>query len=158
MEIKKWHLAQLNIGKMVGMDITDPVMKYFVDQLDEVNALAENSKGFVWRLKDDNNNATSINPFGDQQIIVNMSVWESIEDLESFVYKGRHVDVLRRRKEWFSKMKFYMAMWYVPAGVIPTTQEAIDKLHYLEINGPSPDAFDFKQRFTPPSETTKEKI
>lgn len=154
MEIGKWHLAQINIAKMIGANISDPLMKDFVDQLDEVNAAAEESKGFVWRLKDDNNNATSINPFEDEQLIVNMSVWESIEDLYAFVYNGRHVEVLKRRKDWFSKMKLFMVMWYVPAGIIPTVEEAKQRLHYLEINGPSPYAFDFKQRFAPVGEFT----
>ena len=150
MQSKQWHLAQLNIATMLGSDISDPVMKDFVNALDAVNAVAENSPGFVWRLKDDSNNATNINPFGDSRIIVNMSVWESIEDLEAFVYKSQHADVLRRRKEWFSKMKLYMVMWYVPAGTVPSIDEAKSKLYQLESNGPSPHAFDLRNRFSPP--------
>src|SRR5215213_369341 len=147
MQTMKWHLAQINIGRMVGANINDPVMKDFVDRLEEVNAVAEKSKGFVWRLKDDNNNATSIKAFDDDQLIVNMSVWESIEDLEAFVYKSSHVEVLRRRKEWFSKMRFYMVMWYLPAGNVPTLEEAKTRLEYLEKNGSSLYAFDFKSKF-----------
>lgn len=152
MQATDWHLAQINIGRMIGANINDPVMKDFVDMLDEVNEVAEKSKGFIWRLKDENNNATDIKAFDDDRLIVNMSVWKSIEDLEAFVYKSRHVDVLRRRKEWFSKMKFYMAMWYLPAGTIPTLEEAKKRLLHLEQNGPSAFAFDFKQRFSSPSE------
>lgn len=132
------------------------MMKDFVDRLDEVNAVAEKSQGFVWRLKDDNNNATSIKAFDDDQLIVNMSVWESIEDLEAFVYKGSHVEVLRRRKEWFSKMKFYMVMWWVPAGHVPSLEEAKKRLEYLEQNGPLEYAFDFKKRFAPPENIVAE--
>jgi len=83
-----WHLAQLNIARMIGVNIDDPIMSKFVAQLDEVNALAEGSPGFVWRLKDDSNNATSINPYNDNQIIVNLSVWQTLEDLRKFVYSG----------------------------------------------------------------------
>ena len=151
MQTTEWHLAQINIGRMIGANINDPVMKDFVDLLDEVNEVAEKSKGFIWRVKDEGNNATNIKAFDDEQLIVNMSVWESIEDLEMFVYKSRHVDVLRRRKEWFSKMKFYMAMWYVPAGTMPTLEETKERLLHLEQYGPSAFAFDFKQRFSPPS-------
>jgi len=152
MQTIEWHLAQINIGRMVGATINDPVMKDFVDLLDEVNEVAEKSKGFVWRLKDDENNATNIKAFDDERMIVNMSVWENVEDLETFVYKSRHVDVLRRRKEWFSRLRFYMVMWWIPAGTIPTLEEAKKRLLHIEQNGPSPFAFDFKCRFAPPSE------
>jgi len=152
MQATKWHLAQINIGRMIGTGINDPVMKHFVERLEEVNAVAEKSKGFVWRLKDDSNNATGIKAFDDDQLIVNMSVWGSIEDLEAFVYKGSHVEVLRRRKEWFSRMKFYMVMWYVRAGTVPTLEEAKTRLEYLEKNGSSLYAFDFKSKFAAPVE------
>lgn len=84
---------------MIGSDINDPIMKEFVEQLNELNALAEQSKGFVWRLKDENNNATEFKVFEDRQVITNMSVWKSIEHLEAFVYNGRHVEVMRRRRK-----------------------------------------------------------
>ena len=147
MQTIEWHLAQINIGRMVGATINDPVMKDFVDLLDEVNEVAEKSKGFVWRLKDDENNATNIKAFDDERMIVNMSVWENVEDLETFVYKSHHVDVLRRRKEWFSRLRFYLVMWWIPAGTIPTLEEAKKRLLYIEQNGPSPFAFDFKCKF-----------
>lgn len=152
MILPEFHLAQINIGKILGASINDAFMKDFVDQLDEVNALAEESKGFIWRLKDDANNATGIKAFDDDQIIVNMSVWETVEDLEAFVYNGRHLDVLKRRKEWFSRLKMFLALWWIPAGSIPTIEEAKNRLLHLEQNGPSAFAFDFKKRFGPPSE------
>jgi hypothetical protein len=136
---------------MIGSDINDPVMKQFVEQLDEVNALAEQSEGFVWRLKDENNNATELKVFDDPQVITNMSVWESIEHLEAFVYNGRHVQVMRRRKEWFHKMKLYMALWYLPAGTVPTIDDAKKRLEHLEQHGSTAFAFDFKKRFSPPT-------
>jgi hypothetical protein len=146
-----WHLAQINIGKITGVTINDPVMARFVAQLEEVNSLAEGSKGFVWRLKDENNNATHFNPFGDERIIVNMSVWETMEDLIAFVFKGRHAEVLRDRKEWFVNFgKPFTAFWYVPSGHIPTVEEAIERLTFLQENGPSEFAFDFKTRFPVP--------
>ena len=147
-----FHLAQINIGKILGASMNDPVMKDFVDQLDEVNALAEESKGFIWRLKDEANNATSIRAFDDDQVIVNMSVWQTAENLEAFVYSGRHLEVLKRRKEWFSRLKMFMALWWIPAGSVPTIEEAKKRLLHLEENGPSAFAFDFKKRFAPPSE------
>jgi len=146
----QWQLAQLNIGRIVGAHMQDPVMQTFVDLLDHINALAESSPGFVWRLKDDNNNATSLNPFGDDRVIVNMSVWESLEALEKYVYKSQHFEVLKRRKEWFEKFgKPFMVLWYVPAGHRPTVEEAIQKLTQLQESGPSPAAFTFRERFSP---------
>src|SRR5688572_26113860 len=101
MNEKVWHLAQINIGRIIGETIEDPVMAKFVAQLDEVNALAEGSPGFVWRLKDEGNNATSFNPYNDNRIIVNLSVWETLDDLTNYVYHGRHAEVLRSRRDWF---------------------------------------------------------
>ena len=92
---KKYQLAQINISRMIGVNINDPIMKEFVDNLDKVNNLAEQSEGFVWRLKDENNDATSFNPYNDEQVIINISVWQSIASLETFVYKTVHTDFLK---------------------------------------------------------------
>lgn len=149
------QLAQINIARMKGVDINDPIMKEFVENLDKVNAEAEASEGFVWRLKEDNNNATSLNPYGDEQVIVNISVWESIEALERFMYKTSHVHFLRRRKEWFQKFgKAYTAMWWIKAGQYPTVQEAVDKLDLLQKNGATEQVFDFKNKFSAPEAKT----
>ena len=107
----KWHLAQINIAKMIGATINDPIMEKFVAQLNEVNSLAEGSPGFVWRLKDDTNNATNINPYHDDRIIVNMSVWESLEHLKLFVYQGRHAEVLRKKRDWFVNNIYTLDRW-----------------------------------------------
>ena len=150
-----WHLAQINIARMIGVNINDPVMAKFVAQLDEVNALAEGSPGFVWRLKDENNNATNLNPYNDDRIIINLSVWQTLEDLQKFVYQGRHTEVLRSRKDWFVNFgKPFTTLWYVPAGHKPTVEEATDRLKSLQEQGPTPYAFDFKTRFPKPSGVT----
>lgn len=149
--MNNFQLAQINIGRIQGINIDDPVMKEFVDNLETVNKLAESSQGFIWRLKDDANNATNINPYNDQRVIINLSVWATIEDLENFVYRTSHSAFLKRRKEWFQPFgKVYAAMWWVPAGQFPTVREAIEKLEYLEENGPSDIVFDYKHKFPKP--------
>ena len=151
--MSKYQLAEINIARMKGVDINDPIMQEFVDNLDKVNAVAESSNGFVWRLKDDNNNATSLNPYNDEQVIINISVWETIESLEHFMYKTFHTEFLKRRKEWFQTFgKAYTAMWWIEAGKYPTMQEAVDKLDYLQKNGASTVVFDFKHKFPQPVE------
>lgn len=150
--MRKFHIAEINIAKMKGVDINDPIMKEFVENLDCVNQIAEKSEGFVWRLKDENNNATSINPYNDERIIINVSVWESIETLENFMYRTFHSDFLKRRKEWFSAYgTAHTAMWWILAGNLPTVQEAVDKLDFLQKNGASPNSFDFRTKFPAPS-------
>lgn len=152
MEENNWHLAQINVAKMIGVNIDDPVMAKFVGQLDEVNALAEGSPGFVWRLKDESNNATSLNPYHDNQIIINISVWESLEALQKFVYHGRHAEVLRGRKDWFVNFgQPFTTLWYIPAGHTPTVEEATNRLKSLQEHGPTAYAFDFKNRFPKPT-------
>jgi hypothetical protein len=142
-----YHVAQVNIGRMLG-PIDDPVMADFVARLDEINALSEKSPGFIWRLIGEENNATSLRPYEDEMIIINMSVWKNSDSLYQFTYYSDHVQVFRRRREWFSKMETYLALWYVPTGHIPTPQEAKEKLEYLEQHGPTPFAFTFRQPFT----------
>jgi hypothetical protein len=145
----KFNLAQLNIARMLA-PIDSPVMADFVANLDRINSLAEKSKGFVWRLKDDSNNATSIKVFDDDFLIVNMSTWESVDALFEYVYKSDHIEVFKRRAEWFEKMHdMHMVLWYVPAGATPTVAEAVERLTYLRSNGETPYAFSFKKRFSP---------
>lgn len=141
-------LAQLNIAKMLDT-IDSPLMADFVKNLDPINELAENSKGFVWRLKDDTNNATSIKVYDDDFIIVNMSVWKSIDELYDYVYYSPHVEIFKRRKEWFERMeKKFMCLWYVPENQMPTVADAIERLNYLREHGDTPYAFGFKKRFS----------
>jgi hypothetical protein len=148
----KYHIAEINIAKMKGVDINDPIMKEFMENLDRVNEIAESSEGFVWRLKDESNNATNLNPYDDEQILINVSVWESIEQLENFMYKTFHSDFLKRRKEWFLAYgTAHTAMWWVSAGHLPSLQEAVDKLEYLQKHGASLESFDFRNKFAAPT-------
>lgn len=138
-------IAQLNIAKMLG-PIDSPVMADFVNNLDRINALAENSNGFVWRLTGEEDNATAIQVFDDTSIIINMSVWENVESLKEYVYKTAHVEIMKRKNEWFSKMEsMHMVLWSIPEGHVPTPLEAKDRLAYLNENGESEYAFTFKR-------------
>ena len=146
-----FQLAQINVARMKGTSINDPVMQEFVDNLDTMNTLAEQSEGFIWRLKDESDHATYFNPYNDEQIIVNISVWTSTEALAHFVYKTSHTDFLKRRKEWFHKFgKAYVAMWWIPAGQYPTIEDAVRKLDHLQKYGPSPEVFDFRNKYPHP--------
>ena len=149
--MKKYHVAQLNIAKMT-VDIDDPIMKDFVDNLDKVNSIADNSPGFVWRLETEEGDATSIRVFEDNLMLVNMSVWESIEHLKNFVYQSFHTEILKRKKEWFNKFEgMHQVLWWVPAGTLADVDEARARLNYLQQHGESEVAFSFRQSF-PPSE------
>lgn len=149
-------LAQLNIARMkFGMD--SPEMADFVEALDPVNASADLSPGFVWRLQDENGNATEQLIWDDPRWLVNMSVWEDLESLKAFVRSERHVAVMSRRREWFSAMaEAYVVLWWVPAGHRPTVPEAQARLEKLRAEGPSPEAFSFARPFPPPAEQSAE--
>lgn len=144
-----FHLAQVNIA-LPREPLESDLLREFVEALDPINALADASPGFVWRLQGEGGNATSVRAFGDDRLIVNMSVWQSIEALRSFVYTSGHVGVMRRRREWFDRIETYMALWWVPAGRIPTLPEAEERVTLLRALGPSPDAFTFRRHFPPP--------
>lgn len=137
-------LAQINIAQLIA-PIDDPLIKDFVDGLDHINALAEKSPGYIWRLKDEENNATSFNPYNDESIIVNISVWQDIEHLKAFVYNSDHINYFRRRKEWFKPMQqAHMALWLTPISKMPTAIEGKKRLDHLWKNGPSQFSFDYK--------------
>ena len=142
-----FHLAQLNVGRTVGPK-EDPRMAGFYGDLDRVNAIADCWPGFVWRLVDDGGaDATSLRPFGDDPL-VNLSVWESLEALRDFTFRSGHLDVLRRRREWFVPLgDVYAVNWWIPAGHIPTVEEAGERLDLLRRKGPSSDAFTFRDPF-----------
>jgi hypothetical protein len=125
-----------------------PLLADFVAALEPINALADNSPGFVWRLQTEDGDATAIRVFEDDRIILNMSVWESIEALADFVYRSAHVEVMRRRREWFERMaEAYVCLWWVPVGHIPTVEEAQERLQLLRQHGPSPRAFTPQTQF-----------
>jgi hypothetical protein len=148
MTTKTHYIAQLNIASMVA-PIDSETMAGFVARLDEINALADSYDGFVWRLQTEDGDATALRPYEDERIIVNMSVWESVDVLFDYVYKSTHVELLKSRKEWFSHIKdFYMCMWWIPAGTIPTPEEAKHRLDYMQNNGITPYSFTFRQRYT----------
>jgi len=148
----KYQLAEINVAKIKGVTIDDPIMKEFVDNLDTINELAENSDGFIWRLKDDSNNATNLNPYNDVQIIINISVWKNVETLGNYVFKTVHSDFLKRRKEWFRNYgKVSTGMWWIPEGEYPTVEEAVEKLAELQKNGASSSVFNFKNTYSKPN-------
>ena len=135
------HLAELNIGR-IRYPLDDPRMADFADNLDLVNTLAERSQGVVWRFKDDSGAATDTRPFDDPQIIVNMSVWESVETLERYVWQTVHKRFYGRRQEWFDKLSGpHMVLWWVPADHRPSIAEAKERLAHLAAHGPSDHAF-----------------
>lgn len=149
---QSWHLAQLNIASMKA-PLEDPLMSGFVEQLDKINALADDSPGFVWRLQTEEGDATSLRAFDNPDILVNMSVWESVEALHHYVYRSAHLEVLRDKKLWFETMKdVHMVLWWIPAGHIPSVEEAKQRLQLLSENGPGPDAFSFRKRFPAPGQ------
>ena len=144
--MKQWELAQLNIAQPVA-PLDSPTLADFMANLDRINALADVSPGFVWRLGDESGDAVGFNqPFGDD-MIVNMSVWESIEALHDYVYQSAHIEVMRRRKNWFESAQRLMAvLWWLPQGHIPDLYEAQARLNLLIEDGPTQDAFTFKSR------------
>jgi heme-degrading monooxygenase HmoA len=147
-----YHLAQVNVARMLA-PLDDPLMAEFVAQLDTINALADGSVGFVWRFQSAEGNATSLRPYADDRILVNFSVWESLEAFIAFTYASAHRTVMQRRREWFSRFDgAYMALWWVPAGHVPDVVEAKDRLDYLRAHGPTARAFTVKQAFPPPGE------
>ena len=148
-----FHLAQINVARLVA-PMEDPRIDDFRLGLDRVNALAEASPGFVWRLQDDSGNATNIKPTDDPLFIVNLTVWESIEALQDFTYRTAHAELLRRRREFFEPAsgRPSVCLWWIPAGTIPTVDDGLTRLAALERDGPTPFAFTFRQRFDPEPE------
>lgn len=145
------HLAQVNIARMkYPLDSAD--MASFVARLDEINALADAAPGFVWRFQTDEGNATYLRPYDDDRILFNLSVWESAEALKDYVYRSAHKELLRDRRSWFEPFEGSMlAMWWVPAGHIPSVDEAKQRLAHLEAHGPSSHAFTFRALHEMPS-------
>ena len=147
----RFHLAQVNIGRFRA-PLESPVMEGFRRQLDPINALADASPGFVWRLQTEDGNATAIRPYpNDDLMAINMSVWESLEALQQFVYKSGHVRTLRERHQWFEPIEGpILALWWIPAGQIPTVTDARERLDHLKVHGPTPYAFTFRTPFPAP--------
>jgi hypothetical protein len=143
------QLAQINIGRAKG-ETTDPVMAEFMAALPAINAIADRTPGFVWRLETEDGDATAVRPYGDDlRIMMNMSVWEDLDSLRAYVFNSEHTAYMKRRREWFERFeKVYVALWWVPAGHRPTVAEAVERLAHLEANGPTPYAFTFATPFS----------
>lgn len=150
MSDREWNLAQLNIGRLLA-PIDSPVVSGFVDNLERINALADSAPGFIWRLQSDAGDATEFRLF-DEETLVNMSVWKDVESLRDFVYQSAHVEIMRRRKEWFELIReAYQVLWWVPAGHRPGLQEAGERLERLREQGPTAEAFTFQAAFAKPA-------
>ncbi|MEP7113638.1 MAG: GNAT family N-acetyltransferase [Ilumatobacteraceae bacterium] len=136
----KRHLAQVNIATL-RYPIDDPRIADFVDALPLVNGTGEQSPGYVWRLQSDGGDATDIQVFDDPLVIVNLTVWESLEALKAFAYRGIHRDFFRRRAEWFAEGSTRTALWWLPAGSLPTTDDAKRRIDFMEVFDSSPYGF-----------------
>ena len=146
------HLAQINVGRLHAPE-GSPIVAGFFAALDPINALADAAPGFVWRLQTEEGTATEIRPYADDLVIVNMSVWESLDTLKAFVYRSDHRAVMAKRRDWFERMTdAFAVLWWVPAGVAPTVADAVERLEVLRAKGPSPDSFTFRDAFPPPSD------
>jgi Domain of unknown function (DUF3291) len=145
-----YQIAQVNMGR-IKAPLDHPSMAGFMNRLDELNALADNSPDFVWRLQTGEGNATYFRPYDhDDRILLNMSVWEDIESLQHYVYRTMHAELLRHRHEWFEKFEgTFTALWWVPAGHHPSIDEAKKRIAHLDANGPTEFAFTFKTTFQP---------
>jgi hypothetical protein len=147
-----FHLAQVNIATLLA-PLEDPRLAEFVANLDRINELAEAAPGFIWRLKGEGNDATSLRPFGEN-VIVNMSVWEDTDHLFDFVYRTAHAPVMAKRRQWFAKPEGpFVVLWWIGAGHRPSIEEARQRLALLVRKGPNPLAFTLKQRFPAPGAT-----
>ncbi len=143
----EFHLAQVNVARL-SAPLDSPQLADFVANLGPINAVADASDGFVWRLQTEAGDATALRFMDDDWLIVNMSVWKSLEALRSYVYRSRHADVLRRRQEWFDRMvEAHVALWWIEAGTLPTLDDAHERLMRLRADGPTPDAFTLKEPY-----------
>jgi len=147
--MSRYELAQLNVAAMKE-PLESPGMADFVANLDRINALAEASAGFVWRLQTDEGDATALRPMGENTL-VNMSVWQDVASLTAFVYRSAHAGIMRRRQEWFERARdATVVLWWVPEGHRPSINEALARLALLREKGSTPEAFTFRQAFGPP--------
>ncbi|KAB8315679.1 DUF3291 domain-containing protein [Tolypothrix campylonemoides VB511288] len=148
---QEYYLAQINIALMKA-PIDDPIMAEFAAALNEVNAVADQSPGFVWRLQTSSGNATNIRAYPDPRMLVNLSVWQSVEQLKDYVYKSLHSEFFVRRRKWFEKyQREHFTMWWIPAGYVPTVEEGKAKLESLSLHGDSPESFTFAKPYPAPT-------
>jgi len=146
-----FQLAQVNVGRIRG-PMDSEVMRVFRENLEPINALAEASPGFVWRLKTAAGNATELSPYPDPLILINLSVWESVEALRAYAYGSAHAEFFARRREWFEKFESqHLALWWIPVGTQPTIDDAKERLAAISARGSTPFAFTFKHAAPPPA-------
>ncbi len=146
-----WQIAQYNVAHLIR-PLEDAANADFVANLDRINGIGDASPGFVWRHQNASGNSTELRVRGDDQMIINFTVWDDIDALFEYTYHSAHIEVFRRRREWFAKLDYhYLVLWWIPAGHIPTVQEADARLDRLIAEGPTPYAFTFKQRFHAPA-------
>lgn len=149
-QIPVMQLAEINIATLKH-PVDDPRVSEFVDNLDRINALAETSDGFIWRLKDDSSNATAISVFGNPLTIINISVWRDVESLRTFTYNSAQTPFIGKRREWMEIPRVpFLVLWWIADGDNPDPQEGKRRLQHLAEHGPSFTAFTFKQTFEPP--------
>ena len=145
-----FHLAQLNVARWI-VDPTSSEAAVFFANLERINALADSSPGFVWRLQTEEGDATGIRAFNDPRLLVNLSVWEDLPSLKEYVYRSGHAEIMRRRQEWFEKMgDLHTVLWWVPVDHEPSVTEAEERLTMLRVAGPTSEAFDFRDTFPAP--------
>jgi Domain of unknown function (DUF3291) len=152
-----YSLAQVNIARTLA-PLDDPLMAEFVARLDEVNALADKSPGFIWRLQTPDGNATAVKAYNDPLIIFNMSVWTTLNDYSNYVYSSEslHREVMKQRRRWFQRFDGpYTALWWIPQGHIPTVEEAKERLEYLRIHNETVYAFSIKKQFPSPDTSSQ---
>jgi hypothetical protein len=153
----EWDLAQVNVARLLA-PLDSPQLADFMAALDEVNAEGDAAPGFRWRLQTEDGNATSVQAFGwdvgdSHGVIVNLTTWASVAALADYVFSGRHLQVLRRRRQWFQRAAEPMtALWWVPAGYRPTTDDAEARVRHLRVHGPTPHAFTFRTPFPSPAD------
>lgn len=149
-KVTSWQIAQVNVAKLIA-PLDDPRIDDFRNALEHINLLGESQPGFVWRAKGEGFDATDCRVFDDPDILINATVWDSLEHLAAFAYRTEHRHFVRRRLEWFTpNTEAILAIWWIPAGTIPTLDDCVERLQHLRANGPTPYAFDFKTRFSAP--------
>ncbi len=150
MSQRRYHVAQANIALMRA-PLEDPIMESFRSQLDRINAIADQSPGFVWRLQTHGGNATAIRAYEDERLLFNMSVWETVEALHAYVYRSNHAGPLRARRNWFATLEGpILVLWWIASGHVPSVVEGKARLELLKVRGPSQEAFTFRDPFPPP--------
>lgn len=144
-----YHLAQINIAEAKA-EMESELMSGFVARLDEINALADLAPGFVWRMQAEEDNAIASNVFGNPLMLINISVWENIDALKTYVYRSAHVELIQDRDAWFDKLRAaHQALWWIPRGHLPSPQEGKARLDHIQLHGPTPQAFTFAKPFSP---------